>query len=115
MAEKEGSGAAKKAESESKRGYVQYIGLATYRGITKADWERLGIMGQKDVWFTPDNHYRIDRAYFSGEAYKRAVRRDPLLALIGGDAAEGSLEENPYDKPPAEMQTPMPDPELYGS
>jgi hypothetical protein len=98
-----------------KRGYVQYIGLATVKTIRREDWEGAGINGQKEIQFSRANGYRIQRADLSDEAYNIAIRPDQMMILIGGDPAEGSFATHPAmdAPPPAEQQTPMPDPDLY--
>lgn len=98
-----------------KRGYIQYIGLATRKGILRHEWEGAGVTDQGDVWWSRANGYRVQRAALSDDAFNIGIRPDPFMVLIGGDPEEGSRESHPLaDNPPAEQMTVMPDPDLYG-
>jgi hypothetical protein len=117
MAEKETDRPPEKTvrTGKDKRGYIQYIGLATHKGITKEDWEAAGVTDQDTVWWTRANNYRVQRADLSDAAFNIGVRPDRFLVLIGGDPEEGSMESHPLaDQPPAEQMPVMPDPNLYG-
>lgn len=117
MAEREAEKPPEKAAKaeEGKRGYIQYIGLATAKGIKHEDWEAAGVTGQREVWWTRANGYRVWRSELSDEAYNIAIRPDPQMILIGGDPEEGSFASHPMaDNPPAAQSQEMPDRALYG-
>lgn len=117
MADKETDKPPEKAArtGTDKRGYIQYVGLATVRGFRRTEWEAAGVTNQGDVWWTRANGYRVQRAELSDEAYNVGIRPDRQLILIGGDPAEGSFETHPdADNPPAAQSPEMPDPLLYG-
>lgn len=96
-------------QEKSDRGYIQYVGSSHRRGLTREDFESVGVSDQEDVYWDRGNDWRVPRGDLSDDAYNRAVRQDPELILVGGDKDEGAVNEDELSrKPLAADMTPMP-------
>lgn len=67
---------------------VKYLGIATIRRITSAEWADAGVKNQQRISWSPENGYTVLADRFTPDALLYCEHDDEELVLIYEDAPE---------------------------
>jgi hypothetical protein len=98
-------------EEKADRGYVQYLGASTVRGLTREDLESVGVTGKdiEDIWWNRANKWRVNRNEIPDAVWEVAMKHDPEFMWVGEHKDAAMKPEDAKDREPMSAgMTPMP-------
>lgn len=70
------------ADNLDEGNFIQYIGSATRRIITEADWESIGVKSGKDVEWSFKNEFKVNSKKFTKAQIKYLLQTDGRFQAV---------------------------------